>query len=244
MKLCLLTYNMARHWELSELIRIARLGGFSGLELRAEAGHKHGVELETSAEERRSIRYQVQDGCLEVAGISTSSRFESPDATKRREVVERSKRYIELAADINAGQIRVFGNDMPKEGVDGGSPPPREDVMRYVGDSLRELGEFAEPHAVFEMGQKRLQRLDRIRLPARGQLEVFELLGLLPGCAEVIHETARRLRAPSLALFRRANDHALRADFPVIRMPKSIVHGVTDFPLARMRLPILAEDVC
>jgi len=63
-------------------------------------------------------------------------------------VVERSKRYIELAADINAGQIRVFGNDMPKEGVDGGSPPPREDVMRYVGDSLRELGEFAEPHGV------------------------------------------------------------------------------------------------
>lgn len=148
MKLCLLTYNMARHWELAELIKVARLGGFSGLELRAEAGHKHGVELETSAEERRAIRYQVQDACLEVAGISTSSRFDTPDATKRREVVERSKRYIELAADVNAGQIRVFGNDMPKEGVDGGAPPAREDVMRYVGDSLRELGEFAEPHGV------------------------------------------------------------------------------------------------
>ena len=37
---------------------------------------------------------------------------------------------------------------MPKEGVDGGPPPLREDVMRYVGDSLRELGEFAEPHGV------------------------------------------------------------------------------------------------
>ena len=80
MKLCLLTYNMARHWELPELIRIARLGGFSGLELRAEAGHKHGVELETSAEERRDIRYQVQDGCLEIAGISTvpDSRVPTP----------------------------------------------------------------------------------------------------------------------------------------------------------------------
>ena len=75
MKLCLLTYNMARHWELPELLKLARLGGFSGLEFRSEAGHKHGVELETCAEERRSIRYQVQDACLEVAGISTSSRF-------------------------------------------------------------------------------------------------------------------------------------------------------------------------
>ena len=122
MKLCLLTYNMARHWDLAELIAVARLGGFSGLELRAEAGHRHGVELEANAAERRAARYQVQDACLEIAGISTSSRFDTPDAAQRQEVVERSKRYIELAADVNAGQIRVFGNDMPKEGVDGGLP--------------------------------------------------------------------------------------------------------------------------
>jgi sugar phosphate isomerase/epimerase len=62
--------------------------------------------------------------------------------------VERTKRYIELAADVNCKRVRVFGNDMPKEGLNGDTPPDRRSVIRYVGDALRELGEFAEPHGV------------------------------------------------------------------------------------------------
>jgi sugar phosphate isomerase/epimerase len=148
MRLSLLTYNMARNWELPKVLDFARQGGYAGIEFRAEARHKHGVELETSPEERREIRNRVQDAYLEVSCIGLSSRFDTPDAQKRREVVERTKRYVELAADVNCRRLRVFGNDMPKEGQGGDAPPDRESVIRYVGDALRELAEFAAPHGV------------------------------------------------------------------------------------------------
>lgn len=148
MKLSLLTYNMAKTWELEKILQEARRDGFAGVEFRAEANHKHGVELEASKEQRREIRDRVQDAYLDIACIGLSSRFDTPDQNKRREVVERTKRYVELAADVNCRRLRVFGNDMPKEGAGGDAPPEREKVLRYVGDALRELAEFAEPHGV------------------------------------------------------------------------------------------------
>lgn len=141
MKLCLLTYNMARRWELPKIVEVAKACGFAGMELRAEAGHAHGVELERTPAERRAIRDQIEDAYLDVACIGTGSRFDSPDPAKRQEVVERTKRYVELAADLGCRRIRVFGNDVPA-GV------ARHDCTRYVGESLRTLGEFAEPLGV------------------------------------------------------------------------------------------------
>lgn len=148
MKLSILTYNMARNWELAKITEFARDGGFAGIEFRAESRHKHGVELEATADERRDIRNRLQDNFLEAACIGVSSRFESPDAVKRQEIIDRTKQYIDLAADINCPRIRVFGNDMPKQGVDGGTPPDRETVLNYVADSLRELAEYAAPRGV------------------------------------------------------------------------------------------------
>jgi sugar phosphate isomerase/epimerase len=148
MRLCLLTYNMARNWELPKIIEMAHRGGFAGLEFRAEANHKHGVELEASPETRREIRNRVQDAYLEIACIGLSSRFDTPDTGRRREVIDRTKRFVELAADVGCRRLRVFGNDMPKEGLHCEPPPDRETVIRYVGDALRELAEFAEPHRV------------------------------------------------------------------------------------------------
>src|SRR6266540_1060967 len=149
MKLSLLTYNMARSWELPKVIEMARAGGFAGIEFRAEAKHQHGVELETTPDQRREIRDRIQDAYLEIACIGLSSRFDTPNEAKRREVVDRTKQYVELAAAVGCRRLRVFGNDMPKQGVEEGSPPPdRERVIRYVGDALLELASFAEPHGV------------------------------------------------------------------------------------------------
>src|SRR5262245_20468140 len=112
MRLSLLTYNMARNWELPKIVEIAQQGGFAGIEFRAEAKHKHGVELEASAPTRREIRERIEDAYLEIACIGLSSRFDTPDALRRGEVVERTKRHVELAADVGCGRLRVFGNDM------------------------------------------------------------------------------------------------------------------------------------
>jgi sugar phosphate isomerase/epimerase len=148
MKLSLLTYNMAKNWDLPKIVEMARAGGYAGIEFRAEAKHQHGVELEASPEQRREIRDRTQDAYLEVACIGLSSRFDTPDQRRRQEIVDRTKRYVELSAAVNCRRLRVFGNDMPREGVGGDLPPDRETVIRYVGDALREIAEFAGPHGV------------------------------------------------------------------------------------------------
>ena len=48
---------------------------------------------------------------------------------------------MELAADIGSPHIRVFGNAFPK-GVE------KSDVIRWVGEALAELGEFATGYPV------------------------------------------------------------------------------------------------
>lgn len=141
MKLALLTYNMARRWNLAKITEVARASGFAGVEFRAEAEHEHGVELERTKPERREIRDRIEDAYLEVACIGTSSRFESPDPAQRQAMIDRTKQYVELAADVGCRRIRVFGNIIP-EGV------RRDDCVRYVGDSLRTVGEFAGPFGV------------------------------------------------------------------------------------------------
>ncbi len=141
MKLCLLTYDLARVWTLPKLVEVAKSCGFAGLEFRAEEGHQHGVELERTAAERRRIREQVEDAGLEAVGIGTGCRFDSPDAAARKANGDQARRFVQLAADIGARRVRVFGNDMT-------ASPRREDCIRYLGESLRTLGEFADPFGV------------------------------------------------------------------------------------------------
>ena len=141
MKLCLLTYNIARAYALPQLIELAKRTGFAALEVRAEQGHQHGVELERTRQERRDIRRQVEDAYLDLAAVGTGCRFESPDAQERGRQIDRAKGYVELTHDVGATRVRVFGNDIPAQ-------VEREECVRYVGESLRELGQFAEPSGV------------------------------------------------------------------------------------------------
>ena len=71
-----------------------------------------------------------------MACIGLSSRFDTPDGATRREVVERTRPYVERAAAVGCGRVRVFGNDMPREGPDGDAAPDREVVIGYVAASV------------------------------------------------------------------------------------------------------------
>ncbi len=141
MKLSLDTYSIGTDFTLRELIDLLTENGFDGVEFRCEANQKHGVEPEIPKEERRRISTLLKSAGLEVACLSTSQRFEYPDLSERKRAIERTKQFIDLAADLDCGRIRVFGNDFPP-----GLPKPQ--VVQYVGESLRELGEHAEESGV------------------------------------------------------------------------------------------------
>ena len=136
MKLSLDTYSICQTMTLEHLLGVLTANGFDAVEFRCEAGQAHGIELEAGPARRRELRHRIEQAGLAVSVLSTGQRFESPDPQVRAAAIERSKRFVALADDMGASGIRVFGNDFP-EGSD------RDEVVRYVGESLREIGEFA-----------------------------------------------------------------------------------------------------
>lgn len=141
MKLALLTFNSVRKLPLPEVLKLARKHGFAAVELRCQLGHAHGVELALDAAARTAVRDTFDDANVAIAGLTISNRFEYPEADQRRASIDETKRYLELAAELDAGRVRVFGNDMPA-GV------PRAQVIGQVAEALAELGAFAEPLGV------------------------------------------------------------------------------------------------
>jgi len=141
MKLSLLTYNLGREMELDELLDVVRDTGIDGVEFRAEAGHKHRVELERTADERAAIKAQCEDAGVPIACIATGCKFDSLDEAERQGEVDRAKQFTDLAADVGCERIRVFGNAFP-EGAD------KQEVVNNVGMALREIAEHSSERGV------------------------------------------------------------------------------------------------
>ncbi len=141
MKLSLDTYVICKEMSLEHILELLAANGYQGVEFRCEHEQQHGVELEASADERKALRAQVEDAGIAVSCLSTSRRYEWPEPERRQEEIDLSKRYVELGHDMGCGRIRVFGNNFPK-GVE------KQEVIQYVGESLRQIGEFAEGSGV------------------------------------------------------------------------------------------------
>ena len=137
MKLSLLTYELGIGFDLHELLETCARYGYKGVECRAQLNHGHGVELETTPEQRAKIKAAFAASPVELAGISTGCLFESLAPEQRQEQVDIAKQFIDLAADVGAPRIRVFGNAFPA-GSD------KDEVIENVGQCLRQIGEYAE----------------------------------------------------------------------------------------------------
>lgn len=137
MKLSLDTYSIGQELTLRQLLVLLPSAGYDGVEFRCEAGQAHGVEPETEPAERRRVLTLLDEAGLEVSCLSTSQRFESPSPSERAVVIDRVKQFVDLAADLRCPFIRTFGNNFPP-GV------KKSEVIKYVGESLRVCGEYAE----------------------------------------------------------------------------------------------------
>ncbi len=137
MKLCLLTFNLGKDFALDDLLEVCDRYGYKGVECRAQLNHGHGIELETTPAQRAEIKAKFEAARVNLAGISTGCRFEFLDPAERQEQIDIAKQFIDLAAEVGAPRIRVFGNAFPK-GAD------KDEVVENVGAALREIGEHAE----------------------------------------------------------------------------------------------------
>ncbi len=124
---------------LDEMLALAKRYGYDGIEPRISAGHAHGIELDADATRRREARQKAIDSGIEICCIATSCRYADPATA--REQVDETLRCIDLAADVGAPRIRVFGGAIP-EGVS------REEAIDLLAESLRAVAGHARERGV------------------------------------------------------------------------------------------------
>lgn len=129
-------------WTLNEILAAAIKYGYDSVEPRVECDHKHGIELETTKKARQQIKASFRDTGVGLCCLATSSTFAHVAESDRRANIERTRRYVDLAADIGCPNLRVFGGSTP-EGYD------FADVKQQVAQDLRECAEHAAPAGIY-----------------------------------------------------------------------------------------------
>ena len=134
LKVGLMTYNLAKDWDIDTIITNCTEAQFLHVELRTT--HAHGVEVTLGKTERQEVKKRFEDSALEAISLASAFRYDDPDPALLKENIEGTKEYTKLAADIGAIGIRVFPNAIP-EGV------PEEKTFEQIGKALAEVGDFA-----------------------------------------------------------------------------------------------------
>jgi len=139
LKLGIMTYNLAKDWDIDTIIKNCTETGYQSVELRTT--HDHGVEVELSAAERQEVKKRFKDSALETISLASGFFYHSPDQDELKKNIEGTKEYVLLAKDVGATGIRVFPNAIP-EGV------PEEKTFEQIGKALAEVGNFAKDYDV------------------------------------------------------------------------------------------------
>ena len=150
-KLGLVTYQLAKDWDVDTIIANCTETGFEGVECRTT--HAHGVEVTLSAAERDVVKAKFADSSVELAGLGSTFEYDAVDADEVRANIEGTNAYAQLAADVGCPGVKVRPN---KVHVDEGVPI--EKTLEQIGRALGECGAFAK-----EVGVK-------IRLEVHGRV--------------------------------------------------------------------------
>lgn len=118
-----------------QIIAMAVSHGYDGIELRFVQGEDSLWKLPLfSGKELAFTKRSLAEHALTISCVDTSCRFHSPDATERTRWITEGRRMADLAAELGAPGLRVFG-DTIQPGED------RASTQNWIAESIRELAE-------------------------------------------------------------------------------------------------------
>jgi sugar phosphate isomerase/epimerase len=138
-KLGIVTYNIAKDWDIATIIKHCEATDYEAVELRTT--HKHGVEPTLSKAERAAVKQRFAASKVRLLSLGSVCEFHSPEPTVVRQNIDECKRFVELAHDIGALGVKVRPNGIPKT-------VSEEKTLEQIGKSLRECGELAQNSGV------------------------------------------------------------------------------------------------
>ena len=126
-------------WTINEIVAAAKKYGYDGVEFFADKGHKYGIGAQTPPGRRKEIRGILEDSGIAISCLDTSLRFSSADRSVREENLKRLVSYADLARDLGAPYLRIFGGRLT-EGT------TWQEAKGYVIDSLHKAQELLQGH--------------------------------------------------------------------------------------------------
>src|SRR5438552_13799106 len=111
-KLGLVTYELAKDWDIETIIKNCEATGFEGVELRTT--HRHGVEPTISKQQRAEVRKRFEGSAVRLVSLGSTSDYESPDPAVVEKNVENTRAFAELARDLGCMGVKVRPNGFPK----------------------------------------------------------------------------------------------------------------------------------
>ncbi len=115
--------------------------GYDGVEIRL-------IERETDLLSRPefrpselvSRRRELANAGFQVCGLASSVRFDDVNAGARKKQIEIGQAYVDLAAELGASFVRVFGDVLPEHA----DAAVRQNAIENIAEGLTRLGEYAE----------------------------------------------------------------------------------------------------
>src|SRR5262245_57742624 len=107
-QLGIVTYNIAKDWDLPAILSRLEKLGYSGAELRTS--HAHKVEVNLTKAQREEVRKRFEDSPVELAGLGSAFEYQATDPAIVRQNIDGTKEYVRLAHDIGAPGVKVRPN--------------------------------------------------------------------------------------------------------------------------------------
>jgi sugar phosphate isomerase/epimerase len=129
-------------WTMPQIIAIAGREGYDGIELRFVQGEDSLWKLPVfSGTGLAATKREIADAALTISCLDTSCRFHAIDATERGRWINEGKRMADLAAELGATGLRVFGDTIQPQS-------DRASTRCWIAESIRELAESAAERGV------------------------------------------------------------------------------------------------
>ncbi|PYX81416.1 MAG: hypothetical protein DMG70_19520 [Acidobacteria bacterium] len=127
-------------WNWDKILDFAQQHGFIGLELRGLQGN---MDLPTCPEfgpgRIEQSKKDIAAHSLHISSVDSSASMDDPDPKEHEAQLADARRFIDLASELGASYVRVFGN------LIAGTP---DEAIARVAKSLRQLGDYSGPKNV------------------------------------------------------------------------------------------------
>lgn len=153
-------------WTIEEAVDAAARYGYEAIEWRLADGET--IEPGVSAQVRRRLREAPAARGIEVACLDTSCRVAQNSPEARAAVLQAGMRMIEMAAELGAPFMRVFGGPLPAGTTHAAMLEPAAEVLHTLGLYASQCGVTItlETHDAWTSSEDVLALIRAVALPS------------------------------------------------------------------------------